>query len=107
MLSSGGRHTTYWRDWSSEVSSYDLARADFGFTDPNDSPPNALLAVEITTLPGAGVLKDNGVAVTAGQFVTATDISRGRKSVVEGKRVDRGGRRIFKKQKSAIKDCAH
>src|SRR5207253_1864313 len=56
---------------------YTFASADFGFTDPNDNPANALLAVKITTLPGAGTLTDNGVAVTAGQFVTATDISSG------------------------------
>ena len=42
--------------------------ADFGFSDPNDTPANNLLAVEITTLPTAGTLTDNGVAVTAGQF---------------------------------------
>jgi len=51
--------------------------SDFGFTDPNDSPANSLLAVEITTLPGAGILTDHGVAVTAGQFVSVADISGG------------------------------
>ncbi len=35
------------------------------------APANALLAVKITTLPGAGTLTLNGVAVTAGQFVSA------------------------------------
>src|SRR5262249_21413345 len=30
--------------------------ADFGFTDPNDSPANNLLAVKITTLPTVGTL---------------------------------------------------
>src|SRR4029077_20932461 len=29
---------------------------------------------EITTLPGAGILTDNGVAVSAGQFVSLADI---------------------------------
>ena len=33
------------------------------------------LAVKITTLPGAGTLTNNGVAVTAGQFVSVADIS--------------------------------
>ncbi len=51
--------------------------ADFGFTDPNDNPPNALLAVEITTLPSSGTITDNGVAVTAGQFVAVADITGG------------------------------
>ena len=58
-----------------EDTAYVLGAADFGFTDPNDSPANALLAVKITTLPGAGTLTDNGVAVTAGQFVPVADIT--------------------------------
>ena len=52
--------------------------ADFGFSDPNDSPANALLAVKITTLPVAGSLTDNGSAVTAGQFVVGADITAGK-----------------------------
>ncbi len=56
---------------------YVFAKADFGFTDPNDAPPNNLAAVEITTLPGSGTLTDNGVAVTAGQFISVTDINAG------------------------------
>ena len=31
-----------------------FAAADFGFTDPNDSPANAFASVEITSLPAAG-----------------------------------------------------
>src|SRR5439155_758838 len=57
---------------------YTFAVVDFGFSDPNDSPANAPAAVEITTLPGAGALKNNGVAVTIGQFVTAADIGAGK-----------------------------
>ena len=34
-----------------EDTTYTFAAADFGFTDPNDSPANALTAVKITTLP--------------------------------------------------------
>jgi hypothetical protein len=60
-----------------EDTSYTFTTADFGFTDPNDSPANSLFAVRITTLPGAGTLTDNGVAVTAGQFVSAVDIGAG------------------------------
>jgi hypothetical protein len=56
---------------------YHFVAADFGFTDPNDTPPNNLLAVEITTLPSDGALTDNGVAVTATQFVSVTDINAG------------------------------
>ena len=39
-----------------EDTQYTFAAADFGFTDPNDSPANALSAVTITTVPGAGSL---------------------------------------------------
>src|SRR5262249_50696026 len=62
---------------TNEDNAYPFAAADFGFTDPNDSPANNLAAVEITTLPVAGTLTDNGVAVTAGQFVSAADIAGG------------------------------
>jgi hypothetical protein len=61
-----------------EDTTYTFAAADFGFSDPNDSPANALKAVEVTTLPTAGTLKLAGMAVTAGQFVSAVDIAAGR-----------------------------
>ena len=61
-----------------EDTPYVFQTADFGFSDPNDSPANNFLAVEITTLPGAGTLSDNGLAVTAGQFVSVSDISAGK-----------------------------
>ena len=57
--------------------SYTFGVTDFGFTDPNDSPANSLLAIEVTTLPGAGSLRDNGVGVTAGQFIAVADITGG------------------------------
>jgi hypothetical protein len=63
---------------TNEDTAYTFATADFGLTDPNDSPANALTAVKISTLPGVGTLTDNGVAVTSGQFVTAADISGGK-----------------------------
>src|SRR5262249_28049157 len=46
---------------------YIFATADFGFTDPNDSPANNFAAVNITTLPTPGQPTDNGVAFTPGQ----------------------------------------
>ena len=49
-----------------EDTAYTFGVADFGFSDPNDNPPNSLLAVKITTLPTAGTFTDNGLAVTAG-----------------------------------------
>lgn len=63
---------------SLEDSAYVIKTADFGFTDPNDTAPNTLLAVTITTLPTIGSLKDNGVAVTAGQSISVTDIDGGK-----------------------------
>jgi hypothetical protein len=61
-----------------EDGSYTFTAADFGFSDPNDSPANSLAAVKITTLPAAGSLTVNGVAVTAGQFITVADIAGGK-----------------------------
>jgi hypothetical protein len=49
--------------------------ADFGFSDPNG---NHLSAVKIDTLPSAGSLLDNGVAVKAGQLISAADIAAGK-----------------------------
>ena len=53
-----------------------LTAADFGFTDATDG--NTLAAVRITTLPGAGTLRNNGVAVSAGQFISIADINAGK-----------------------------
>ena len=65
-----------------EDTAYTFATSDFGFTDPLDAAStagaNALSAVKITTLPAAGTLTDNGVAVVGGQFVSVTDISSGK-----------------------------
>jgi hypothetical protein len=36
---------------TNEDTPYTFAAADFGFTDPNDSPANALSAVKISTIP--------------------------------------------------------
>ena len=63
---------------TNEDTGYVFGAADFGFSDPNDNPANSLLAVKVTTLPGAGTLTDNGVAVTAGQFVSVADITAGK-----------------------------
>ncbi|MDO9002609.1 MAG: DUF4347 domain-containing protein, partial [Aquabacterium sp.] len=60
-----------------EDTAYTFTAADFGFTDVNDSPANTLLGLRITTLPGAGSLTLNGVAVTAGQVISAANINSG------------------------------
>jgi hypothetical protein len=57
---------------------YAFLTTDFGFSDANDAPANALAAIRIAALPGVGTLSDNGVAVTAGQFVTVADIAAGK-----------------------------
>jgi Bacterial Ig domain len=57
-----------------EDGTHTFAAAEFGFTDPNDSPANALQAVVITTLPAKGTLKLSGAPVTAGQEVAAANI---------------------------------
>jgi hypothetical protein len=62
---------------TAEDSFYTFTAADFGFTDPNDTPPNTLLAVKITTLPGVGALTNNNVAVNAGDFIPVANINGG------------------------------
>lgn len=62
---------------TAEDTAYTFTAADFGFTDPNDTPPNTLLAVKITTLPGLGTLTNNNVAVNAGDFIPVADINGG------------------------------
>src|SRR4030095_7189314 len=53
-----------------EGGSHTFTAADFGFTDPKDSPANSLFAVTITTLPLNGSLTLSGVPVTAGASIT-------------------------------------
>ena len=57
---------------------YVVQAADFGFTDPHDSPPDAFAAVEITTLPTTGSLTLSGAVVVAGQFVSVADLTAGK-----------------------------
>jgi hypothetical protein len=57
-----------------EDGSHTFTAADFGFTDPDDAPPNSLAAVVITTLPAAGTLTLNEGPVIAGQSVPVGDI---------------------------------
>jgi hypothetical protein len=52
----------------------DFGFPNAGFLDPNG---NNLQAVEISSLPTAGSLTDNGIAVAAGQFVSLADITGG------------------------------
>ena len=62
---------------TTEDTAFSLTVADFGFSDPNDSPGDSLVAVTITSLPTNGTLLLNGVAVSAGHSVAVADISAG------------------------------
>jgi hypothetical protein len=55
-----------------------FAGSDFGFSDTSDVPPGLLAGVKITTLPSAGALRNNNVAVIVGQVVSIADITAGR-----------------------------
>ena len=70
-LASVGRFLT-------EDTPYAFVLADFAIFDDANSPPNGLLAVKITTLPDSGSLTLDGVAVAAGDFISAADIAAGR-----------------------------
>ncbi len=61
-----------------EDAAYIFAAADFSFSDTADSPADALSAVKITTLPTAGTLTNNGLVVSAGQFIAVADIMAGK-----------------------------
>lgn len=62
---------------TSEDTPYTFTAADFGFTDPNDTPPNTLLAVKIITLPASGTLTNNNVPLNAGDFIPIANINGG------------------------------
>ncbi|MEI6708991.1 MAG: Ig-like domain-containing protein [Methylococcales bacterium] len=61
-------------------SSYIVTAADFGFSDPNDSPANAFLNVIVSSLPVTtdGVYKLGGVDVAVGAIISVTAISDGK-----------------------------
>ena len=61
-----------------ENTSYTFQTSDFPYSDPNNTTPTALKAVIFETLPGAGTITDNGLAVTAGEAVAASDIAQGK-----------------------------
>jgi Ca2+-binding RTX toxin-like protein/Mg-chelatase subunit ChlD len=61
-----------------EDQSYVFALVDFGFADPDDTPPDGLLGVRIATLPASGTLSVGGAPVNAGDMVAVSDINAGR-----------------------------
>jgi CSLREA domain-containing protein len=60
---------------TNEDTAYTFTTADFAFSDVDAGA--SLASVRIVSLPGAGTLTLNGVAVTANQSVTAADINAG------------------------------
>ena len=61
---------------TSEDSTKVLSTSDFGFSDVDTG--NTLQSITITALPIAGNLKLNGIAVTANQSITVTDVTAGK-----------------------------
>src|SRR3712207_9453055 len=95
FFSSRRRHTRYWRDWSSDVCSSDLRRLVVGLPQqPQQSPQ---LQPRPLPLLLDGVQRGRRVAVPPADGVLGGGPDP--ESVVYGKRVDLGGRRIIKKKK--------
>src|SRR2546429_2784422 len=98
FFSSRRRHTRCSRDWSSDVCSSDLTTGRpgirFGLIDQALAPLEDTLARPQLR----PALVDRGCRV-AFQCRTCNTHVGDRESVVEGKRVDLGGRRIIKKKK--------
>src|SRR5437764_13484986 len=61
-----------------EDGAYTFTAGDFGFSDPGDVPANALLAVEITTLPSAGTLTDNELGRASCRDRALADVAAGK-----------------------------
>ncbi|MDD2727968.1 Ig-like domain-containing protein, partial [Malikia sp.] len=59
-----------------EDGSKTFAASDFGFSDASDSPAHGLRAVLISTLPGAGTLQLDGVAVTRNQSIALANLGQ-------------------------------
>lgn len=59
---------------ATENLTYIFSGSEFGFT---DSDGNSMLRVWFDTLPSAGTLKWNGAAISAGNWINATDIANG------------------------------
>src|SRR3712207_9400701 len=90
FFSSRRRHTIYWRDWSSDVCSSDLARCR--------AARPGLARRSRRPRPARPDSRNSG----GGERRPAR---RDRKRVVEGKSVDLGGRRIIKKKKIKSGSC--
>src|SRR3712207_9146876 len=93
FFSSRRRHTRYWRDWSSDVCSSDLATAGAGHLERGGCAGGAG-GLEV----GQCVQHGGGAVEGRSQPAAAITVQKDRKSVGEGKGGDLGGRRILKKK---------
>lgn len=59
------------------ATSYTVQEADFGFSDPNDTPADGFKSVVITSLPASGQLQLNGVPVAANAEISIVAIRDG------------------------------
>src|SRR3712207_9357929 len=95
FFSSRRRHTRYWRDWSSDVCSSDLEQEEAGAVVVGRRSYEEFAPVW-------GTMEEFATYNALPHYVVSTtlehDDERDRKSVVEGKSVDLGGRRIIKKK---------
>src|SRR3712207_9331694 len=98
FFSSRRRHTRYWRDWSSDVCSSDLAprlRRPTWAASPRGGPPFARERSARPVAPAAARSRRR----TGGDRPQPAAPRGGRERVVWGERVDFGGRRMLKKKK--------
>src|SRR5258707_8031418 len=107
FFSSRRRHTRYWRDWSSDVCSSDLSRsADTVQLPRQDYAPLVVPRKARHPVAGAGPYRPTWIRTghrRGGRGQHPGD----RKSGVEGKRVNLGGRRIIKKKKRGGREVGH
>src|SRR5256885_13997303 len=105
FFSSRRRHTRLQGDWSSDVCSSDLvsvgtSSAGVHVVDLAEKTADGTGTVRINALPTVVASTGWTIGVPVDRALPVAD----RKSVVEGKSVDLGGRRIIKKKKKRIRD---
>ena len=72
-----------------EDTPFAIDSADFGFSDPDDSPPNGFESVIVTSAPTAGTLTNDGTLVSDNDEVLVTDIDAGKLVLLAGARRQR------------------
>src|SRR3712207_8962327 len=107
FFSSRTRHTRFWRGWSSDVCSSDLAVIAGPKTAKGTAKVNIVnsgaTAITKRAVPVTLYLSDNATKEPTDVALATQNkplsLKTDRKSVVQGKSVDLGGRRIIKKTK--------